>query len=48
MKYPITPTRKPHGAHRKAKLKSPESVNAVVKSICDIMRRSNCGLRLSH
>lgn len=27
---------------RAKKLKSPESVNGVVKSICDIMRRSNC------
>lgn len=45
MKYPIaTKTRAP----RKAKLKSPESVNAVVKSICDIMRRSNCAGALQY
>jgi len=39
MIYPTAKSPKPHGAPRKAKMKSPESVNAVVKSICDIMRR---------
>jgi type I restriction enzyme M protein len=46
MNYPLT--KKPRGAPRKAKLKSPESVNAVVKSICDIMRRSNCAGALQY
>jgi type I restriction enzyme M protein len=37
--YKLTPKpRKP----RAKKMKSPESVNGVVKAICDIMRRSNC------
>jgi type I restriction enzyme M protein len=31
-----------HRSPRVRKLKTPESVNSVVKSICDIMRRSNC------
>ena len=44
MKYPNATTRTP----RVAKLKSPESVNAVVKSICDIMRRSNCAGALQY
>ncbi len=48
MIYPDAKTRKPRGAPRKAKLKSPESVNAVVKSICDIMRRSNCAGALQY
>jgi len=48
MKYPNTSTRKPREAVRKTKLKSPESVNAVVKSICDIMRRSNCAGALQY
>jgi type I restriction enzyme M protein len=42
MLYPIAKT------PRKARLKSPESVNAVVKSICDIMRRSNCAGALQY
>ena len=54
MKYPLPkpiraiPPDKPRGAPRKAKMKSPESVNAVVKSICDIMRRSNCAGALQY
>ncbi len=46
MNYPLT--KKLRGMPRKAKLKSPESVNAVVKSICDIMRRSNCAGALQY
>jgi type I restriction enzyme M protein len=42
------PTLKKQRIARKAKLKSPESVNAVVKSICDIMRRSNCAGALQY
>jgi type I restriction enzyme M protein len=34
------------GAPRK--LASPQSVNAAVKSICDIMRRSNCASALQY
>lgn len=30
------------------KLATPQSVNAVVKSICDIMRRSNCAGALQY
>lgn len=33
---------------RHRKLGSPQSVNAVVKSICDIMRRSNCAGALQY
>lgn len=39
-------TRKPNGNSRK--LARPQSVNAVVKSICDIMRRSNCAGALQY
>src|SRR5258708_39443094 len=31
-----------NGTENGKKLASPQSVNAAVKSICDIMRRSNC------
>lgn len=48
MNYPIPATRRPRSTPRTAKLKSPESVNAVVKSICDIMRRSNCAGALQY
>jgi len=48
MIYPDSRIRKLRSAPRKAKLKSPESVNAVVKSICDIMRRSNCAGALQY
>ncbi len=46
MKYPSLRTKR--STPKKAKLKSPESVNAVVKSICDIMRRSNCAGALQY
>ena len=40
------PKRAPNGSPRK--LTTPQSVNAVVKSICDIMRRSNCAGALQY
>ena len=44
MKYPLTQK----NPKRQKRMKSPESVNAVVKSICDIMRRSNCAGALQY
>jgi len=44
MKYPTTQK----NGKREKRMKSPESVNAVVKSICDIMRRSNCAGALQY
>jgi len=34
--------RKPNGAANGKRLATPQSVNAAIKAICDIMRRSNC------
>ena len=45
MKYPVEPEKR---SRRKPKLHSQQSVNAVVKSICNIMRRSNCAGALQY
>ncbi len=36
------------GANGARRLASPQSVNAAVKSICDVMRRSNCAGALQY
>jgi type I restriction enzyme M protein len=36
------------GANGARRLASPQSVNAAVKSICDVMRRSNCASALQY
>jgi hypothetical protein len=38
----MTPQPSKTGANGK-RLATPQPVNAAIKSICDIMRRSNCG-----
>ena len=40
--------RRPNGAANGKRLATPQSVNAAIKSICDIMRRSNCAGALQY
>jgi hypothetical protein len=44
MIYPDSRIRKPRGAPRKAKLKSPESVNAAVKGVKGKQRQDAAGI----
>lgn len=46
--YSTMPQRNNAGNRKDRRLATPQSVNAAIKAICDIMRRSNCAGALQY